>query len=245
MVKQKLIDKSCLFNWGGGEPTICSEFEQIASFLHQNGFRQAINSSGIEFSGKPAKVPADKVQEGEEPFDVTNPENIEQVLIASTQNAYNRYLKRHGEEPEMISPEDVQKTNFGKYSGRVAQTYFKSYQAEMEVLQELSASTRSDKMVGVDENDFPVFEHIDEHGNYTYYTYNDSNFSGMVFGEDDQGRQVYVGDFGVDDKIPTSGTEEDDDILLKPQTPLKKPDVAPEHVTEDTGCVQLTLFEAQ
>lgn len=50
MVKQKLIDKSCLFNWGGGEPTICSEFEEIASFLHKNGFHQAINSSGIVFS---------------------------------------------------------------------------------------------------------------------------------------------------------------------------------------------------
>lgn len=50
MVKQKMINSSCLFNWGGGEPTICSEFEQIADFLHKNNLRQAINSSGIEFS---------------------------------------------------------------------------------------------------------------------------------------------------------------------------------------------------
>lgn len=50
MVKNKIINDSCLFNWGGGEPTICSEFEEIAKFLHKNKLRQAINSSGIEFS---------------------------------------------------------------------------------------------------------------------------------------------------------------------------------------------------
>lgn len=50
MVKQKMINEDCLFNWGGGEPVICSEFETIARFLFKNNFRQAINSSGIEFS---------------------------------------------------------------------------------------------------------------------------------------------------------------------------------------------------
>lgn len=50
MVKKKMISDSCLFNWGGGEPTICSEFEDIAKFLHQHNIRQAINSSGIQFS---------------------------------------------------------------------------------------------------------------------------------------------------------------------------------------------------
>lgn len=50
MIKDKMINETCLFNWGGGEPTICSEFEQIADFLHKNNLRQAINSSGIVFS---------------------------------------------------------------------------------------------------------------------------------------------------------------------------------------------------
>ena len=50
MVKQDLIHPDVLFNWGGGEPTICSEFEEMASFIHKNKFRQAINSSGIVFS---------------------------------------------------------------------------------------------------------------------------------------------------------------------------------------------------
>ena len=50
MVEDQLINDACLFNWGGGEPTICSEFEQIAEFLHSKYLRQAINSSGIVFS---------------------------------------------------------------------------------------------------------------------------------------------------------------------------------------------------
>ncbi len=50
MVKQRMINEDCLFNWGGGEPVICTEFEDVAQFLLKNKFRQAINSSGIEFS---------------------------------------------------------------------------------------------------------------------------------------------------------------------------------------------------
>ena len=50
MVKDKMFDENCLINWGGGEPTMCSEFEEIASFFHKNNIRQAINSSGIIFS---------------------------------------------------------------------------------------------------------------------------------------------------------------------------------------------------
>ena len=50
MVEEEYINDACLFNWGGGEPTICSEFEQIASYLHSRYLRQAINSSGIVFS---------------------------------------------------------------------------------------------------------------------------------------------------------------------------------------------------
>lgn len=50
MVKQKMINQECLINWGGGEPVICSEFEEIAQFFIKHNIRQAINSSGIEFS---------------------------------------------------------------------------------------------------------------------------------------------------------------------------------------------------
>ncbi len=50
MVKSKMINDECLINWGGGEPVICSEFEDIAQFFLKHNIRQAINSSGIEFS---------------------------------------------------------------------------------------------------------------------------------------------------------------------------------------------------
>ena len=50
MVKDKMFNENCLINWGGGEPTMCSEFEEIADFFHKNKIRQAINSSGIIFS---------------------------------------------------------------------------------------------------------------------------------------------------------------------------------------------------
>lgn len=50
LIKDKMINDSCLINWGGGEPTICNEFEELAAYLHKNNIRQAINSSGIEFS---------------------------------------------------------------------------------------------------------------------------------------------------------------------------------------------------
>ncbi len=50
IIKQNMIADNCLFNWGGGEPTMCSEFEEIANFLHKNNLSQEINSSGIIFT---------------------------------------------------------------------------------------------------------------------------------------------------------------------------------------------------
>ncbi len=50
ITNQKMINNDVLFNWGGGEPTLCSEFEEIAQYLHSHNFRQAVNSSGILFS---------------------------------------------------------------------------------------------------------------------------------------------------------------------------------------------------
>lgn len=50
MINDKMINEDCLFNWGGGEPTLCSEFDEIAKFLGKKKYKQAINSSGIIFS---------------------------------------------------------------------------------------------------------------------------------------------------------------------------------------------------
>ncbi|MBQ3214034.1 MAG: hypothetical protein IJB10_03430 [Clostridia bacterium] len=194
-------------------------------------------TSGIDFSGKPAKVTADQ-----EDFDITDPENIEQVLITATQNAYNRYLRKRGEEPELISPEDVSRTNFGRFSGRVAQTYFKSYQAEIDRMHEEAVLNRPDKMVGVDKDMFPVFERVDAQGNVSYYTYVNDNFSGQVFGEDEQGREIFIGEFGVEENIPTDETEDEDFVFVNPQMPFKKPDVAVKPVTEGTDFTQLNIL---
>lgn len=194
-------------------------------------------TSGIDFTGKPPKVPADA-----ENFNISDPENIEQVLITATQNAYDRYLRRRGEEPELISPEDVSRVNYGKFSGRVAQTYFNSYQAEIDRMHEEAVLNRPDKMVGVDKDMFPVFERVDSQGNVTYYTYVNDNFFGQVFGEDDEGREIYIGDFGVEEIVPTDETEDEDFVFEKPQTPLKKPDVAIKPKTEGTEFEQLNIF---
>ncbi len=47
-----LISENVLFNWGGGEPTLCPEFDDILDFLYSKNYRQAVNSSGIIFSEK-------------------------------------------------------------------------------------------------------------------------------------------------------------------------------------------------
>lgn len=189
---------------------------------------------GIDFTGKPPKVPADK-----EDFDMSNPENIEQVLIVATQKAYDRYLRKKGEEPELISPEDVSRVNYGRFSGRIAQTYFNSYQAETNRLCEETVFSMSDKMVGIDLDSFPVFERVDENGNISYYTYVNENFSGPVFGEDEEGREIFIGEFGVEELIPTDETEDDDFDIVNSQDLLKKPSVRIESVTESTEFEQL------
>lgn len=50
MFDKNMINECCLINWGGGEPTIYPEFEQLAAFFRQNKIHQAVNSSGVVFS---------------------------------------------------------------------------------------------------------------------------------------------------------------------------------------------------
>ncbi len=102
MVKQKLIDKSCLFNWGGGEPTICSEFEEIASFLHKNGFRQAINSSGIEFS----QTILEGLKDGSMSIQISPDAGTEETYSKiKRQNNFNKVwenIKKYAQHPDML-----------------------------------------------------------------------------------------------------------------------------------------------
>lgn len=102
MVKENLIDKSCLFNWGGGEPTICSEFEDISSFLHQNGFRQAINSSGIEFS----QTILEGLKDGSMSIQISPDSGTEETYSKiKRQNNFNKVwenIKKYAQYPDML-----------------------------------------------------------------------------------------------------------------------------------------------
>lgn len=48
--EQGLFTKECLFDWGGGEPTLNPFFEEMVTLLSERGFRQRINTNGIVFS---------------------------------------------------------------------------------------------------------------------------------------------------------------------------------------------------
>ena len=102
MVKENLIDKSCLFNWGGGEPTICSEFEEISSFLHKNGFRQAINSSGIEFS----QTILEGLKDGSMSIQISPDAGTEETYSKiKRQNNFNKVwenIKKYAQYPDML-----------------------------------------------------------------------------------------------------------------------------------------------
>lgn len=49
-IEYGLIKSDCLFNWAGGEPLVCDEFNECFTYLYDNKFKQRVNSSGIEFS---------------------------------------------------------------------------------------------------------------------------------------------------------------------------------------------------
>lgn len=46
----RLFDTSCLFDWGGGEPTLNPFFEETVDWINRQGYRQRINTNAIIFS---------------------------------------------------------------------------------------------------------------------------------------------------------------------------------------------------
>lgn len=42
--------KDCLFDWGGGEPTLNPHFEKTVKWIYEHGYRQRINTNAILFS---------------------------------------------------------------------------------------------------------------------------------------------------------------------------------------------------
>lgn len=45
-----MVADTCLFDWGGGEPTVSDEFERIFLFLLENGYMQRVNTNAIMLS---------------------------------------------------------------------------------------------------------------------------------------------------------------------------------------------------
>lgn len=47
-IERGLISKKCLFDWGGGEPTVSDCFEEIYLYLLENNYMQRINTNAIK-----------------------------------------------------------------------------------------------------------------------------------------------------------------------------------------------------
>ncbi|MCD7739889.1 MAG: radical SAM protein [Candidatus Gastranaerophilales bacterium] len=99
---EKLIADNCLFNWGGGEPTLCSEFEEIARFLHKNNLRQAINSSGIIFS----PTILDGLKDGSMSIQISPDSGTQETYLKiKRQNNFNIVwdnIKKYSQYPDML-----------------------------------------------------------------------------------------------------------------------------------------------
>lgn len=49
-IEAGMISDTCLFDWGGGEPTISDDFERIFLFLLHNGYMQRVNTNAIKIN---------------------------------------------------------------------------------------------------------------------------------------------------------------------------------------------------
>lgn len=93
MIKSKMISKDCLINWGGGEPTMCSEFEDIAEYFKKNGIRQAVNSSGIIFS----PIIWDGLKDGSMSIQISPDSGTEETYLKiKRQNNFNKVWENIG-----------------------------------------------------------------------------------------------------------------------------------------------------
>lgn len=102
IVNQKMVNKDVLFNWGGGEPTLCSEFEEIAKYLHFQNFRQAINSSGIIFS----ETIFEGMKDGSMSIQISPDSGTEETYFKiKRQNNFNKVwdnIKKYAQAPNML-----------------------------------------------------------------------------------------------------------------------------------------------
>ena len=102
IIKQNLIHKDVLFNWGGGEPTLCKEFESIANLLNRHNYRQAINSSGIIFS----ETILNGLKDGSISIQISPDSGTEETYFKiKRQNNFNKVwenIKLYAQYPDML-----------------------------------------------------------------------------------------------------------------------------------------------
>ena len=188
----------------------------------------------IEYSGKPPKVKEDKVEKGQPKFDPKNPENIDSALLVLSERAHNVYREYTRRSCREFTEDDLEYFNFGEYSGSVARAFIKAKEAvqlEIPGLEEYSfeeinpEDMITEKMVGFDEQGTPVIERRDLFGNVDYFTRTNGSYAGPLFGRDEQDKEIFLGEVGVEESTPTDESVSATDPNKNPQIPLFKPDV--------------------
>ncbi len=50
LIESGMVSDNCLFDWGGGEPTLCPSFEKLFLYIHECGYMQRVNTNAIKMN---------------------------------------------------------------------------------------------------------------------------------------------------------------------------------------------------
>lgn len=50
LIQNDMLAENCLFDWGGGEPTLSPSFEKLFLYIQKRGYMQRVNTNAIKFS---------------------------------------------------------------------------------------------------------------------------------------------------------------------------------------------------
>lgn len=56
LVESGILDEQCYFSWGGGEPTILAEFDEVCAWVHSQGYFQNVHTSALRYSESVAAI---------------------------------------------------------------------------------------------------------------------------------------------------------------------------------------------
>ena len=194
-------------------------------------------SGKVEFSGKPEKVAADKNK-----IDLKDIDLRAQVLHDIALAEHTKFCEENGINPDKDEEFVMTNTSFGKYSGQVANRYFKQREflqqqreeAEKYLYDQAVLEAQQPKWVGFDEQYSPLYALPDG----KYQTSTGEDYSGPIF-ELVEDNFVVVGTTENEDYVvPTDESDfniEDEQSL---QCPLNKRDLAPFEQTTGSEEVQ-------